>query len=48
MHGLRIGAGYITGLFLQWQNGEQVNLWPASLAKGKLSFPAFVKLGQAN
>jgi branched-chain amino acid transport system substrate-binding protein len=48
VHGLRIGAGYITGLFLQWQHGEQVNLWPTSLAKGKLSFPGFVKLGQAD
>ncbi len=48
VHGLRIGAGYITGLFLQWQNGAQVNVWPQNLAKGKLVFPAFVKVGQAN
>ena len=48
VHGLRTGAGYITGLFLQWQNGEQVNMWPAALAKGKLEFPTFVKVGQAN
>jgi len=48
VHGLRTGAGYITGLFLQWQNGEQVNMWPAALAKGKLEFPTFVKIGQAN
>jgi branched-chain amino acid transport system substrate-binding protein len=48
VHGLRTGAGYITGLFLQWQNGVQVNMWPAALAKGKLAFPAFVKLGQTN
>jgi branched-chain amino acid transport system substrate-binding protein len=48
VHGLRIGAGYITGLFLQWQNGAQVNMWPAALAKGKLEFPTFVKVGQTN
>jgi branched-chain amino acid transport system substrate-binding protein len=48
VHGLRIGKGYITGLFLQWQNGEQVNMWPSALAKGKLNFPTFVKVGQAN
>jgi branched-chain amino acid transport system substrate-binding protein len=48
VHGLRIGAGYITGLFLQWQHGVQVNMWPAALAKGKLSFPEFVKVGQTN
>ncbi len=48
VHGLRVGKGFITGLFLQWQNGKQVNLWPADLAKGKLMFPAFVKVGQSN
>ena len=45
VHGLKTGAGFITGLFLQWQNGVQVNLWPADLAKGKLTFPSFVKVG---
>ena len=45
VHGLRTGAGFITGLMLQWQNGVQVNLWPADLAKGKLRFPSFVKVG---
>jgi branched-chain amino acid transport system substrate-binding protein len=48
VHGLKTGAGFITGLFLQWQNGEQVNLWPAQLAKGKLIFPSFVKLRAAS
>ncbi len=48
VHGLKVGAGYLTGLFLQWQNGEQVNMWPANLAKGKLAFPSFVKVGQTN
>ena len=47
-HGLKVGEGYITGLFLQWQNGKQVNLWPTALSKGKLAFPAFVKVGAAN
>ena len=44
VHGLKTGAGFITGLMLQWQKGEQVNLWPAALAKGKLEFPPFVKI----
>jgi branched-chain amino acid transport system substrate-binding protein len=48
VHGLVVGPGYITGLFLQWQNGEQVNLWPADLSKGKLMFPSFVKVGASN
>ncbi len=45
VHGLRTGAGFITGLFLQWRDGVQVNMWPAKLAKGKVAFPAFVKIG---
>jgi branched-chain amino acid transport system substrate-binding protein len=45
VHGLKTGPGFITGLFLQWQNGVQINLWPSDLAKGKLTFPSFVKVG---
>ena len=48
VHGLKTGKGFITGLFLQWQDGKQVNIWPADLAKGKVAFPAFVKVGQTN
>jgi branched-chain amino acid transport system substrate-binding protein len=48
VHGLRIGAGYITGLFLQWQDGKQVNVWPKDLANGKPKFPDFVKVGANN
>jgi branched-chain amino acid transport system substrate-binding protein len=44
VHGLRTGAGFITGLMLQWQNGAQINMWPAALANGKLEFPSFVKI----
>ena len=46
-HGLVTGAGAIQGLMLQWQDGQQVNLWPAKLAKGKLEFPSFVKTTSA-
>ena len=46
-HALVIGADTITGLMLQWQNGKQVNLWPANVASGKLKFPKFVKVGAA-
>jgi branched-chain amino acid transport system substrate-binding protein len=48
VHGLKTGPGYITGLMLQWQNGQQVNLWPADLAKGKLTFPSFIKATASN
>ena len=47
-HALKIGPGTITGLMLQWQNGKQVNLWPADVANGKLKFPRFIKIGSAN
>jgi branched-chain amino acid transport system substrate-binding protein len=46
-HALKIGDNYITGLMLQWQNGKQVNLWPANVANGKLKFPPFIKVGSA-
>ena len=44
-HGLKVGKGYITGLMLQWQNGQQVTVWPDTVAVGKVSFPAFLKIG---
>jgi branched-chain amino acid transport system substrate-binding protein len=47
-HALKVGPDTITGLMLQWQNGKQVNLWPAKVANGKLKFPKFIKLGSAN
>jgi branched-chain amino acid transport system substrate-binding protein len=47
-HALKIGQATISGLMLQWQNGKQVNLWPANVANGKLKFPSFIKLGTAD
>jgi len=47
-HALKIGAGTISGLMLQWQDGKQVNLWPANVANGKLKFPKFIKIGSAD
>ena len=46
-HALKYGPGLVTGITLQWQSGKQVALWPASVANGKVKFPAFVKLPQA-
>ena len=43
-HSVKYGPGLVTGLFYQWQNGEQVPIWPASVAKGTLKFPPFIKL----
>jgi branched-chain amino acid transport system substrate-binding protein len=47
-HALKVGPETITGLMLQWQDGKQVNLWPANVANGKLKFPKFIKVGSAN
>jgi branched-chain amino acid transport system substrate-binding protein len=47
-HALKVGADTITGLMLQWQDGKQVNLWPANVANGKLRFPKFIKVGSTN
>jgi branched-chain amino acid transport system substrate-binding protein len=47
-HALKIGAGTITGLMLQWQSGKQVNLWPVNVVNGKLKFPSFIKIGSAD
>jgi branched-chain amino acid transport system substrate-binding protein len=47
-HGLKTGKGAITGLFLQWQDGKQVNLWPKDLAVGQLKFPSFIKVGTSH
>lgn len=44
-HALKTGKGFITGLMLQWQDGKQINLWPADKANGKIKFPSFIKVG---
>src|SRR6202044_2971859 len=42
-HGLKYGKGLITGLFMQWQDGKQVAVWPADVSKSQLKFPSFIK-----
>ena len=44
-HSLKYGPGLVTGVHIQWQNGKQVAIWPKSVAQGKITFPAFVKVG---
>jgi len=43
-HALRYGPGFVTGVAIQWQNGEQKCIWPLNLANAKPSFPGFVKV----
>ena len=47
-HVLKVGPDTITGLMLQWQDGKQVNLWPAKVANGTPKFLKFIKVGSAN
>jgi branched-chain amino acid transport system substrate-binding protein len=46
-HGIKYGKGLITGLILQWQNGQQVAVWPKEVAKSDLKFPSFIKFSSA-
>lgn len=43
-HGIEVGPGLITGIVIQWQDAKQVCVWPTDICKGKLKFPAFVKI----
>src|SRR3984957_20137108 len=36
VHGLRTGGNGIKGLVMQWQKGNEVTVWPANLANGKM------------
>lgn len=43
-HALKYGRKYVTGVAIQWQNGQQKCIWPLNLANAKPKFPNFVKL----
>src|SRR5271156_4339182 len=40
-HSIKYGKGLITGLMLQWQDANQVSVWPKEIAKSQLKFPSF-------
>ena len=43
-HGLVYGPSAVSGLFVQWQNGRQVAVWPKAVAgDNTLKFPSFIK-----
>jgi len=46
-HGLKYGKDYVTGVMLQWQHGQQVAIWPASVAKAHIILPSYVKSANA-
>ena len=43
-HGLRYGKKWVQGVMLQWQNGEQVCVWPRKECPNPLKFPSFLKV----
>ena len=45
-HALRYGKDWSTGIFVQWQDGKQVCIWPTDKCPNKVKFPSFVKLPQ--
>ncbi len=46
-HAMKYGPDYITGVTLQWQDGQQVTLWPKPSGNAQIKFPPFVKLSPA-
>jgi branched-chain amino acid transport system substrate-binding protein len=47
-HALKYGPEFTTGIFIQWQDGKQVCIWPENKCPAKMVFPPFVKLQQAS
>ncbi len=45
-HAIEYGPGLVTGIFIQWQNGQQKAIWPTDKANTKIMFPKFIKLPQ--
>ena len=44
-HAMKYGKDYVSGLFVQWQDGKQVPVWPSSVSgSNQLRFPQFIKL----
>lgn len=46
-HALKYGHDFITGTFMQWQNGKQICVWPEDKCPNKMVFPSFVKVQEA-
>jgi len=47
-HALKYGKGFTTGIFMQWQDGKQVCVWPEDKCPNKMVFPSFIKVQQAS
>lgn len=42
-HAMKYGPDDVSGVFIQWQNGKQMTIWPTAKANTKIKFPDFVK-----
>jgi branched-chain amino acid transport system substrate-binding protein len=42
-HAMRYGPKDVTGVFMQWQDGNQVCIWPRDKCPNPMKFPDFVK-----
>jgi branched-chain amino acid transport system substrate-binding protein len=45
-HALKYGPDYTQGIFIQWQDGKEVCVWPEKQCPNKMVFPSFLKLPQ--
>jgi hypothetical protein len=43
---MKYGPKYVAGVYLQWQDGKQVCIWPSPECSAPMKFPSFVKLPQ--
>jgi branched-chain amino acid transport system substrate-binding protein len=43
-HAMKYGPKFVTGIFMQWQDGKQVCIWPRDKCPNPIKFPSFVKL----
>ncbi len=42
-HGFKFGKGYVTGVAIQWQDGQQKIIWPTHAATAKPILPKWLK-----
>ena len=48
-HSMKYGKDLVSGLFVQWQDGKQVPIWPTSLSNAvPMKFPSFIKATASN
>jgi branched-chain amino acid transport system substrate-binding protein len=43
-HAMEYGPGLVNGVVIQWQNGKQVQIWPANKGDVAVRFPSFIQL----